>query len=114
MSRLKAFHAESSKSHESSGFFYLVVLGGALWLQYHISDLLFPHLILQVFRLREGVGIATNNVAEYRGCILGLRYALTKGYKHICVRGDSKLVCMQVLAIPLQLSYLFHLIYINQ
>ncbi|KAL1538603.1 hypothetical protein AAHA92_27329 [Salvia divinorum] len=49
-----------------------------------------------VFRLREGVGIATNNVAEYRGCILGLRYALTKGYKHICVRGDSKLVCMQV------------------
>ncbi|XP_042021370.1 uncharacterized protein Mb2253c-like [Salvia splendens] len=49
-----------------------------------------------VFRLHEGVGIATNNVAEYRGCILGLRYALTKGYKHICVRGDSKLVCMQV------------------
>lgn len=49
-----------------------------------------------VFRLREGVGIATNNVAEYRGAILGLRYALTKGFKHICVRGDSKLVCMQV------------------
>lgn len=49
-----------------------------------------------VFRLREGVGIATNNVAEYRGIILGLRYALEKGFKHIRVQGDSKLVCMQI------------------
>ncbi|KAH0700694.1 hypothetical protein KY284_014909 [Solanum tuberosum] len=48
-----------------------------------------------VFRLREGVGVATNNVAEYRGVILGLRYALEKGFKHIKVKGDSKLVCMQ-------------------
>ncbi|KAL3813770.1 hypothetical protein ACJIZ3_015038 [Penstemon smallii] len=49
-----------------------------------------------VFRLREGVGIATNNVSEYRGAILGLKYALSKGFKHIRVQGDSKLVCMQV------------------
>ncbi|KAL8043931.1 hypothetical protein ABFX02_08G014950 [Erythranthe guttata] len=49
-----------------------------------------------VYRLREGVGIATNNVAEYRGIILGLRYALQKGFRDICVKGDSKLVCMQV------------------
>ncbi|KAM1460625.1 hypothetical protein TB2_044918 [Malus domestica] len=49
-----------------------------------------------VYRLREGVGIATNNVAEYRAVILGLKYALEKGYKHIRVKGDSKLVCMQV------------------
>ncbi|XP_051114781.1 uncharacterized protein LOC127240257 isoform X2 [Andrographis paniculata] len=49
-----------------------------------------------VFRLREGVGIATNNVAEYRGAILGLKYALSKGFKHIRIQGDSKLVCMQV------------------
>ncbi|XP_051121002.1 uncharacterized protein LOC127244503 isoform X2 [Andrographis paniculata] len=49
-----------------------------------------------VFKLREGVGIATNNVAEYRGVILGLKYALQKGFKHIRVQGDSKLVCMQV------------------
>jgi ribonuclease HI len=46
--------------------------------------------------LSEGVGIATNNVAEYRAVILGLKHALKKGYKHIRVRGDSKLVCMQV------------------
>ncbi|XP_055805203.1 uncharacterized protein LOC129874012 isoform X1 [Solanum dulcamara] len=48
-----------------------------------------------VFRLREGVGVATNNVAEYRGVILGLKYALEKGFKHVKVKGDSKLVCMQ-------------------
>lgn len=50
----------------------------------------------RVCRLREGVGIATNNVAEYRGLLLGLNYALQKGYKHIRVQGDSKLVVMQV------------------
>lgn len=49
-----------------------------------------------VYRLREGVGIATNNVAEYRGAILGLRAALSKGFKYIRMQGDSKLVCMQV------------------
>ncbi|KAI8541531.1 hypothetical protein RHMOL_Rhmol08G0068600 [Rhododendron molle] len=50
----------------------------------------------RVCRLREGVGIATNNVAEYRALLLGLNYALQKGYKHIRVQGDSKLVVMQV------------------
>ncbi|KAK9067273.1 hypothetical protein SSX86_014599 [Deinandra increscens subsp. villosa] len=49
-----------------------------------------------VYRLREGLGVATNNVAEYRAVILGLRYALERGFKHIRVHGDSKLVCMQV------------------
>ncbi|KAI3733558.1 hypothetical protein L6452_13001 [Arctium lappa] len=47
-------------------------------------------------RLREGLGIATNNVAEYRAMILGLRYALSKGFTSIHVFGDSKLVCMQI------------------
>ncbi|XP_038704697.1 uncharacterized protein LOC120000646 [Tripterygium wilfordii] len=49
-----------------------------------------------ICRLREGLGIATNNVAEYRAMILGLKYALKKGYKSIRVQGDSKLVCMQI------------------
>ncbi|CAA2934821.1 uncharacterized protein LOC111396139 [Olea europaea subsp. europaea] len=49
-----------------------------------------------ICRLREGLGIATNNVAEYRGMILGLKYALGKGYTSILVRGDSKLVCKQI------------------
>ncbi|CAA3010211.1 uncharacterized protein LOC105177166 isoform X2 [Olea europaea subsp. europaea] len=49
-----------------------------------------------VFRLREGMGVATNNAAEYRGLILGLKYAISKGFKHIRAQGDSKLVCMQI------------------
>ncbi|XP_024994804.1 uncharacterized protein LOC112528110 isoform X4 [Cynara cardunculus var. scolymus] len=49
-----------------------------------------------ICRLREGLGIATNNVAEYRAIILGLRCALSKGFTSIRVIGDSKLVCMQV------------------
>ncbi|MBA0617167.1 hypothetical protein Godav_026640 [Gossypium davidsonii] len=49
-----------------------------------------------VCRLREGVGIATNNVAEYRAAILGMKYALRKGFKYVRVQGDSNLVCMQV------------------
>ncbi|XP_065617627.1 uncharacterized protein LOC111990337 isoform X2 [Quercus suber] len=47
-------------------------------------------------RVREGLGIATNNVAEYRAMILGMRYALKRGFTSIRVQGDSKLVCMQV------------------
>ncbi|KAL9323363.1 hypothetical protein ACSQ67_008220 [Phaseolus vulgaris] len=50
----------------------------------------------KVYRLREGVGIQTNNVAEYRSLILGLKHALKKGYKHIVVQGDSLLVCNQI------------------
>ncbi|PWA80270.1 ribonuclease H [Artemisia annua] len=49
-----------------------------------------------LYRVREGLGVATNNVAEYRAMILGLRYALSKGFTSISVVGDSKLVCMQI------------------
>ncbi|XP_022887585.1 uncharacterized protein LOC111403348 isoform X1 [Olea europaea var. sylvestris] len=51
---------------------------------------------LWICRLREGLGVATTSVAEYRGIILGLKYALGKGFTNIRVRGDSKLVCMQI------------------
>uniref|UniRef100_A0A0D9X4Z2 RNase H type-1 domain-containing protein n=1 Tax=Leersia perrieri TaxID=77586 RepID=A0A0D9X4Z2_9ORYZ len=49
-----------------------------------------------IAQLREGLGIATNNAAEYRALILGLRYAAKKGFKYIRAQGDSKLVCNQV------------------
>ncbi|XP_062106784.1 uncharacterized protein LOC133818098 isoform X2 [Humulus lupulus] len=49
-----------------------------------------------VWQLREGVGIATNNVAEYRALLLGLKQALKKGFKHLRCQGDSMLVCMQI------------------
>ncbi|KAK9204718.1 hypothetical protein WN943_014982 [Citrus x changshan-huyou] len=55
-----------------------------------------------ICKLREGVGKVTHNVAEYRGLILGLKYALEKGFFNIHVRGDSKLVCcflMQVVGL---------------
>ncbi|KMZ59934.1 Ribonuclease HI [Zostera marina] len=49
-----------------------------------------------ISRLREGLGVVTNNVAEYKALILGLKYALRKGFQNVVVNGDSKLVCMQV------------------
>ncbi|CAN6809271.1 unnamed protein product [Brassica oleracea] len=48
-----------------------------------------------LFYLREGLGFATNNVAEYRALILGLECALSKGFRNVRVQGDSMLVCMQ-------------------
>ncbi|TVU30465.1 hypothetical protein EJB05_22090, partial [Eragrostis curvula] len=48
-----------------------------------------------ISRLREGLGIVTNNVAEYRGLVLGLKYAIRHGFKRIKVHGDSQLICNQ-------------------
>lgn len=59
-----------------------------------VSNILYNY---QICRLCEGVGIATCNFAEYKGAILGMRYAAEKGFTNIRVKGDSKLVCMQVL-----------------
>ncbi|ERN06488.1 uncharacterized protein LOC18434687 [Amborella trichopoda] len=49
-----------------------------------------------VCQLREGLGVVTNNVAEYRALILGMKFALKKGFDRIRVQGDSMLVCMQI------------------
>ncbi|BAD56486.1 bifunctional RNase H/acid phosphatase [Nocardia farcinica] len=45
---------------------------------------------------RESVGIATNNVAEYRGLIAGLEAAAELGARTVDVRMDSKLVVEQM------------------
>jgi ribonuclease HI len=50
-----------------------------------------------VCELREGLGSATNNVAEYRAMLLGLKGALERGIYRVRVQGDSKLVCEQIL-----------------
>jgi hypothetical protein len=55
-----------------------------------------PTPLLKIAVLREGLGIMTNNAAEYRALILGLNYASKKGFKYIRCQGDSKLVCNQV------------------
>jgi probable phosphoglycerate mutase len=44
----------------------------------------------------EGIGVASNNVAEYRGLIAGLQAAIDLGAKAVDVRMDSKLVVEQM------------------
>jgi ribonuclease HI len=44
----------------------------------------------------EGLGVTTNNVAEYRGLIAGLRAAVELGATDVDVRMDSKLVVEQM------------------
>jgi ribonuclease HI len=46
--------------------------------------------------LAEGIGIATNNVAEYRALIAGLELALAKGVTELEVLMDSELVVSQM------------------
>jgi ribonuclease H / adenosylcobalamin/alpha-ribazole phosphatase len=46
-------------------------------------------------QLAEGIGWATNNVAEYRGVIAGLEQALALGGRRVRVRADSLLVVNQ-------------------
>ena len=49
-----------------------------------------------VAEIAEGIGYATNNVAEYRALITGLELALEHGCTELEVRIDSQLVAMQV------------------
>ena len=44
----------------------------------------------------EAIGVATNNVAEYRGLLLGLRRARELGASEVDVVNDSELVAKQV------------------
>jgi ribonuclease HI len=44
----------------------------------------------------EPIGVATNNVAEYRGLLLGLRKARELGAREVEVVNDSELVAKQV------------------
>jgi ribonuclease HI len=49
-----------------------------------------------VAELREAIGVATNNVAEYRGLLAALRYAIDHGYNNLTVRSDSLLLVCQM------------------
>lgn len=44
----------------------------------------------------EAIGVATNNVAEYRGLLLGLERARALGAREVDVVNDSELVAKQV------------------
>lgn len=45
----------------------------------------------------ESIGVATNNVAEYRGLLAALEWARTHGSKIVHVRSDSLLLVQQML-----------------
>jgi ribonuclease HI len=47
--------------------------------------------------LSEGIGVATNNVAEYRGLLAALQWAVDHGVTALAVKGDSLLLIQQML-----------------
>ena len=49
-----------------------------------------------IAELAEGIGIATNNVAEYRAAIAGLRLAAENGARSVLLRSDSRLLVEQL------------------
>lgn len=49
-----------------------------------------------VAELHAGLGIATNNVAEYNGLLAALRYAVEHGHTRVRIRADSELLVKQM------------------
>jgi len=49
-----------------------------------------------VEELHGGLGIATNNVAEYNGLLAALRWAAEHGHRRLHVRADSELLVKQM------------------
>ena len=49
-----------------------------------------------VVELKESLGIATNNVAEYNGLLAALRWAIANGVSRLHVRSDSELLVKQM------------------
>jgi ribonuclease HI len=47
--------------------------------------------------LQGSIGVATNNVAEYRGLLAALEWAQTHGHRAVHVRSDSLLLVQQML-----------------
>ena len=46
--------------------------------------------------LHGGLGIATNNIAEYNGLLAALRYALEHGHRALHIHADSELLVRQM------------------
>ncbi len=44
----------------------------------------------------QSIGVATNNVAEYRALIAALEWAHARGCRKVCVRSDSLLLVQQM------------------
>src|SRR5687768_8238465 len=46
--------------------------------------------------LHAGLGIATNNVAEYNGLLAALKWAVEHGHDRVAIRADSELLVKQM------------------
>jgi len=49
-----------------------------------------------VEELHGGLGIATNNVAEYNGLLAALQWAVEHGHRHVSIKADSELLVKQM------------------
>jgi ribonuclease HI len=49
-----------------------------------------------VAELSGSIGVATNNVAEYRGLLAALQHAITNGYQDLVIHSDSELLVKQM------------------
>ncbi len=49
-----------------------------------------------VEELHGGLGVATNNVAEYNGLLAALRWAVEHGHKRVKIKADSELLVKQM------------------
>lgn len=49
-----------------------------------------------VAELSEAIGVATNNVAEYRALVAGLQHAVDLGVERLLIRLDSQLLVRQI------------------
>ena len=49
-----------------------------------------------VVELHGGLGIATNNVAEYNGLLAALRWAVEHGHEAVKIKADSELLVKQM------------------
>jgi ribonuclease HI len=49
-----------------------------------------------IVELKEALGTCTNNVAEYRGLVAALQWAVTRGVSSLRVRSDSELLVKQM------------------
>ena len=49
-----------------------------------------------IVELHGGLGIATNNVAEYNGLLAALKWAIAHGHGHVRIKADSELLVKQM------------------
>ena len=49
-----------------------------------------------IHELYGGLGVATNNIAEYNGLLAALRWAAAQGHRKVHIRADSELLVKQM------------------